>query len=231
MILTLMDQMMTLLSGNLAYACAGAFLWGIASVILSPCHLSSIPLVMAFVAKKSKGQQKRAALLSIVFTIGIFVTMVVLGLLTAALGRLWGDVGSWTNWLGAGIFALLGLLLLDVFSLPKMSIDQDRFKNGGMWAAFVLGLLFGTVLGPCAFAFLMPVLGLVMVKVSSDPLLASGLILSYAVGHGVVIVLAGTFSARTMNFLQSPRFAPLLRWVRRGLGILALGIGVWFLLK
>ena len=231
MILTLMDQMMALLSGNVVYACAGAFLWGLASVVLSPCHLSSIPLVMAFVGKESKGEQKRAALLSIVFTIGIFVTMALLGLLTAALGRLWGDVGSWTNLLGAGIFILLGLFLLNVFSLPQMSINQDRFKNGGLWAAFALGILFGTVLGPCAFAFLMPVLGLVIVKAGSDPFLAGGLILSYAVGHGIVIVLAGTFSAGVMSFVQSPRFAPLLRWIRKGLGLLALGIGVWFLLN
>ena len=148
MILTLMDRMMALLSGNAAYACAGAFLWGLASVILSPCHLSSIPLVMAFVARESDGRQKRAALLSIVFTVGIFVTMALLGLVTGALGRLWGDTGPWTDWLGAVIFILLGLFLLDVLSFPKISVREERFKNGGMWAAFVLGILFGTVLGP-----------------------------------------------------------------------------------
>ena len=231
MILTLMDRMMALLSGNAAYACAGAFLWGLASVVLSPCHLSSIPLVMAFVARESDGRQKRAALLSIVFTVGIFVTMALLGLVTGALGRLWGDAGPWTDWLGAVIFILLGLFLLDVLSFPKVSVREERFKNGGMWAAFVLGILFGTVLGPCAFAFLMPVLGLVMVKSASDPVFAGGLILAYAVGHGAVIVLAGTFSAGAVNFAQSPRFSPCLHWIRKGLGVLSLGIGAWFVLK
>ena len=231
MILAFLDRMMVLLGANMGLAFWGAFLWGVASVVLSPCHLSSIPLVMAFVARGSRGTQRRAILLSSVFTLGILLAMAVLGVLTTILGRMLGDVGPWTNWLGVGIFALAGLLMLDVVSLPQMSIQQDRFRGGGVKAALVLGFLFGTVLGPCAFAFLMPVLGMVISKASSDPFFAGGLVLSYSLGHALVIVLAGSASVWSMGVLNSKRFAPWLLWLRRMLGVLVLAIAVWFALK
>lgn len=229
--LELMDRMMALLGANMGLAFLGALFWGVASVALSPCHLSSIPLVMAFVAQGSRGTQKRAILLSSVFTLGILVSMAALGVLTTLLGRMLGDVGTWTNWLGAGIFALAGLLLLDVISLPQLSIDQNRFQGGGVKAALVLGFLFGTVLGPCAFGFMMPVLGMAISRAGSDPIFSGGLILSYSVGHGLVIILAGSASVWTVRLVSSRRFSPWLYRTRRAFGVLMLAIAIWFVLK
>jgi cytochrome c-type biogenesis protein len=232
MIISLMDGMSSMLYASLWLTLAGSFLWGIASVTLSPCHLSSIPLVMGFIAKESRGTQGRAFLLSTVFTLGIFLSMLALGLITAALGRLLGDVGSWTTWLGAGIFVLVGLMLLDVVSMPKLSIgNQDRFRGGGLPAALALGMLFGTVLGPCAFAFLMPVLGLVFAQAAERPFYAAGLVTAYAMGHGAVIVLAGSASVWTMGILNNPRNSRWIYGSRKVAGMLCLGIAVWFVTK
>jgi len=231
MILDVMEKMSMMLYGNTWLALAGSLLWGIASVVLSPCHLSSIPLVMGFVAKECRGTQSRALLLSVVFTLGIMVSMLVLGLITAALGRLLGDVGSWGYWLGAAVFVLVGLLLLDVIHLPNMSLNQNRFRGGGVPAALLLGVLFGTVLGPCAFAFLMPVLGLVFAHAAEQPIYAAGLITAYALGHGAVIVLAGSASVWTMGILNSPRSSRWIYWNRKVAGVLCLCIAVWFITK
>lgn len=230
MIFELMDSMSKMLYGNTWLALTGSLLWGIASVVLSPCHLSSIPLVMGFVAKESRGTQSRALLLSVVFTLGIMLSMLVLGLITAALGRLLGDVGSWGYWLGAAIFAVVGLLLLDVIHLPSMTLDQNRFRSGGVSAALILGILFGTVLGPCAFAFLMPVLGLVFAA-ADQPWLATGLLSAYAFGHGAVIVLAGSASVWTMAIMQSSRNSRWISILRKVAGVFCLAVAVWFLTK
>jgi len=231
MILELMDKMSMMLYGNAWLALAGSLLWGIASVVLSPCHLSSIPLVMGFVAKESRGTQSRAMLLSVVFTLGIMMSMLVLGLITGSLGRLFGDVGTWGYWLGAAVFALLGLLLLDIVHLPSMSLNNERFRGGGIPAALFLGMLFGTVLGPCAFAFLMPVLGLVFSAATERPVFAAGLVSAYAIGHGVVIVLAGSASVWTLSLLQNQRSSLWIKAARKLAGILCLAIAVWFLTK
>lgn len=231
MIVELMDQMSMMLYGNELFALLGALLWGIASVVLSPCHLSSIPLVMGFVAKESRGTQSRALVLSLIFTLGIMISMLVLGLITTALGRLLGDVGSWGYWLGAIVFVLVGLLLFDIIHLSSMSLNQTRFRGGGLPAALLLGVLFGTVLGPCAFAFLMPVLGLVFSSAAESPLFAISLITAYAVGHGSVIVLAGSASAWTISHLQNRRNAQWIAIARKLAGILCFGIAIWFLTK
>lgn len=231
MILEFMDKMSMMLYGNAWLALAGSFLWGVASVVLSPCHLSSIPLVMGFVAKESRGAQSRALLLSVVFTFGIMVSMLVLGLITAALGRLLGDVGSWGYWLGAVVFVLVGLLLLDVIHLPSLNVNQSRFRGGGVPAALLLGVLFGTVLGPCAFAFLMPVLGMVFATAAERPMFATGLVSAYAIGHGAVIVLAGSASVWTMSLVQNSRSTRWIGVARKIAGVLCLALAVWFLTK
>jgi len=231
MILEIMDKISMMLYGNAWLALAGSLLWGIASVVLSPCHLSSIPLVMGFVAKESRGAQSRAMLLSVMFTLGIMVSMLVLGLITAALGRLLGDVGSWGYWLGAAVFVLVGLLLLDVIHLPSMSLNQNHFRAGGVPAALLLGVLFGTVLGPCAFAFLMPVLGMVFASAAERPLFATGLVSAYAIGHGAVIVLAGSASVWTMSLVQNSRSTRWIGIARKVAGVLCLALAVWFVTK
>jgi len=37
--------------GTAAIALAAAFIWGILSILLSPCHLSSIPLIVGFIGQ------------------------------------------------------------------------------------------------------------------------------------------------------------------------------------
>ncbi|HSQ42513.1 MAG TPA: cytochrome c biogenesis protein CcdA [Fibrobacteraceae bacterium] len=231
MILQVMDQMMTFLGANVGLAILGAFLWGVASVALSPCHLFSIPLVMAFVAEGSKGAQKRAFLLSLTFALGSLLAILLLGLSTAAMGRILGDLGSGGLWLGIALFLLMGAFLLEWISLPQMALEQRRFRGGRFKAALILGLLFGVILGPCAFAFLMPVLGLVLSKANSELYFSVALLFAYSLGHGTVLVVAGSASAWTFRLFQSPCLAPWLSRVRKALGLLCFVIAVLFLLK
>jgi len=86
------------------------------------------------------------------------------------------------------------------------------------------------VLGPCAFAFLMPVLGLVFATATDHPLYATGLISAYAIGHGAVIVLAGSASVWTM-LLQNSRSTRWIGIARNVAGVLCLIIAIWFLTK
>ena len=214
MIVELFDGMMSLLHASPVAAVAGSFLWGLASVLFSPCHLSSIPLVMGFIATRSEGRQSHAFQLSIIFAGGIGLSMLVLGMITGVMGRILGDGGRWSEWVAAAMLLFVGLMLLDVIRLPAMSLQHsERFKGGGRAAALFLGLLFGTVLGPCAFAFLLPVLSLVFAKGADDPVFASGLILAYAVGHSLIIALAGSASAWSLRWIQRILHSP---WVKRG---------------
>jgi cytochrome c-type biogenesis protein len=83
----MIESLLTLLSNTLqqsyGLAVAGAFLWGIFSILLSPCHLSSIPLVVGMLAQESGYKTRRAFTLSLLFALGIMVSIAVIGLITA----------------------------------------------------------------------------------------------------------------------------------------------------
>jgi cytochrome c-type biogenesis protein len=103
-------------------ALPAAFLWGVLSVLLSPCHLSSIPLVVAYM---SGGDElptgRRAVLLAGSFALGILVSIAAVGAVTVAAGRMAGDVGRVGTWLLAAVFFAVGLNLLGVLPLPTWS--------------------------------------------------------------------------------------------------------------
>jgi len=61
---------------------------------------------------------RRAFIISNLFAFGILITIVLIGLVTAAAGRMMGDLGTWANWFVAAIFFLVGLHLLDVIPMP-----------------------------------------------------------------------------------------------------------------
>lgn len=188
--------------GTAAVALGASFVWGILSILLSPCHLGSIPLIVGFIQGQGQVTTRRAFVLASVFAGGILVTIALIGVITAAMGRMMGDVGPWSNYFVAAIFILVGLYLLDIIS-PNFSGAQVSNRYGsGIWAALVLGLVFGIALGPCTFAYMAPMLAVALTVGSTAPLYAAGLLLVYGIGHCSVIVAAGTSAEAVQRYLD-----------------------------
>ncbi|MFH1368969.1 MAG: cytochrome c biogenesis protein CcdA [Elusimicrobiota bacterium] len=224
----------TWLSGTLysspIVALGGSFIWGILSILLSPCHLASIPLIIGFIDEQGRISTKRAFLLSSLFASGILVTIALIGIITGLLGRMLGDIGSWGNYFVAIIFFIVGLHLLDIIPLPFAGKGgQPIFKKKGLIAAFILGLVFGIALGPCSFAYMAPMLGVAFTVGSSNLPFAAALILAYAVGHVSVIILAGTFTEVVQNYLNWNEKSKGLIIVRKICGILVIIGGLYLL--
>src|ERR1039457_4183468 len=175
-------------------ALAASLLWGVLSVVLSPCHLSSIPLIVGFISGQGRVTTGRAFGIASLFAVGILVTIAAIGALTAAAGRMMGDVERWGNYFVALIFFLVGLHLLGVIPMPWSGPGQVGMKRKGLVAALTLGLVFGIALGPCTFAYMAPMLGVTFKLAESNPVYGVSLLLAYGVGHCSVIVLAGTFT-------------------------------------
>ncbi len=158
-----MEQLFSSLShaveGAPTVALGAACVWGVLSVVLSPCHLSSIPLIVGFISGQGRVSTGRAFGIASLFAVGILITIAAIGAITAAAGRIMGDVGRWGNYLVAGIFFLVGLHLLGLIPMPWSGPGQVGMKRKGLVAAFLLGLIFGIALGPCTFAYMAPILG------------------------------------------------------------------------
>jgi cytochrome c-type biogenesis protein len=183
-------------------ALAAAVVWGVLSIVLSPCHLASIPLIVGFISEQGLVTTRRAFWTSTLFAVGILVTIAAIGALTAAAGRMLGDVGRYGNYFVAVIFFVVGLHLLGVIPLPFSGPGAVGIKRKGMLAALALGLVFGVALGPCTFAYMAPMLAVTFKLAETAPVHGAGLLLAYGLGHCAVIVLAGTFTEVVQRFLN-----------------------------
>ena len=209
------NAMSAMLSSSPGIALAGSFLWGIAGILLSPCHLASIPLIIGFIDEQGSMSMKRSFILALLFAVGILVTIGIIGLITGLMGRMMGDIGGWGNYIVAVVFFIVGLHLLGVIPLPFLERSANpNFKKKGLFAALILGLVFGIALGPCTFAYMAPMLGIVFSVAHTKVVFAISLILAYAAGHCSVIVLAGTFTEvvqRYLNWNEKSRGAVILK--------------------
>ncbi|RQW07028.1 cytochrome C biogenesis protein [candidate division KSB1 bacterium] len=220
----------TALTQSLWLALVSAFVWGVLSILLSPCHLSSIPLVIGFVMQQEKKSVARAFGFSLVFSLGILVSIALIGILTASLGRLMGDLGRIGNVVVVAVFFIVGLYLLDIIRLD-WSFGLKNTKNRGFAAAFILGLAFGVALGPCTFAFVAPVLGVAFAKAQTSFIAAVLLILFFALGHCGVIVFFGTLAQKAQDYLNWTSGSTKVLWAKRVCGVLVLSGGVYLLVK
>ena len=123
-------------------AVGAAVVWGILSIILSPCHLASIPLIVGFISGQGRVSTARASGIATLFAVGILVTIGAIGAITAGAGRMMGDVGRWGDYFVAGIFFVVGLHLVGVIPMPWSGPGQVGMKQKGLVAAFTLGMVF-----------------------------------------------------------------------------------------
>ena len=218
------------IAGGTAIAALGCFLWGMISVVFSPCHLASIPLIVAYVGGQQEVLKPRqAAHYSIAFTIGLFITIALIGIICALLGRMLGDVGNYWQ-------VIVGLVLiwvaLGMFGVEKCSMSGSllyRLKLSGLFGAFGLGLAYGILSGSCTFGFIAPILAIITVqqKVATGVLF----ILLFAIGHCLPIVVAGSSAAAVKRLLENSTWQGAGTWFRKGAGVVISVLALYFIVS
>jgi len=218
------------IAGGIAIAALGCFLWGMISVVFSPCHLASIPLIVAYVGGQQEVLKPRqAAHYSIAFTIGLFITIALIGIICALLGRMLGDVGNYWQ-------VIVGLVLiwvaLGMFGVEKCSMSGSllyRLKFSGLFGAFGLGLAYGILSGSCTFGFIAPILAIITVqqKVATGVLF----ILLFAIGHCLPIVVAGSSAAAVKRLLENSTWQGAGSWFRKGAGVVISVLALYFIVS
>ncbi|MBW2180595.1 MAG: sulfite exporter TauE/SafE family protein [Deltaproteobacteria bacterium] len=216
--------------GGTTIAAVGCFVWGMVSVLLSPCHMVSIPLIVAYVG----GQQqtlnpKQASAYSVVFTIGLFITIALIGIICAFLGRMLGDVGNYWQILVGGIliWVALGMLGVEKCSMPSSLLYRLNFR--GLFGAFILGLAYGVLSGSCTFGFIAPILAIITIQQK----VAAGIlfIILFAIGHCLPIVIAGSSTAAVRKLMENSAWQGAGYWFRKGAGVLICLLGVYFVIN
>ncbi|MEO0126565.1 MAG: cytochrome c biogenesis protein CcdA [candidate division WOR-3 bacterium] len=226
--LELLTWLTKALEQNPVIAIAASFLWGILSIILSPCHLASIPLVVGYISEQGRISVKRAFVIALIFSLGVLITIGVVGLVTALLGRMMGDIGRTGNYIVAIVFFIIGLHLIGIIPLP-FSGGGPSVDKKGLLGAFIIGLVFGIALGPCTFAYMAPMLGVVFAVASTRLGYAITLIFAYAIGHCSVIVLAGTLTETIGSYLHWSEKSKGVSIVKKICGVLVILGGLYLI--
>lgn len=205
------------------------FLGGIISSA-SPCVLAMIPLIMGYVGGYSEGSHKKAIQYSLVFVLGLTITFTVLGIIAGALGRLFGDVGSFWYYILPPVAIVLGLYL--IFS-EKINLNigiSQRFmpKKRALVGAFLMGLFFGIVSSPCATPVLAVILTFAAAK--QDLVFSGGLLLAYALGHWVLVLGAGISVGFAQRVLESRGISNFSSWSKKIGGVILIGVGIYLII-
>ena len=218
------------MTGGTILAAAGCFIWGLVSVLLSPCHLASIPLIIAYVGGQEKAVQPRqAGVYALLFSTGLFITIAVIGVVCAMLGRMMGDVGIWFQVLVGIILIWVALGMLGVESCSMNGSLLYRLKVRGMVGAFILGLAYGILSGSCTFGFIAPILAIVTVQ--AKVFTGVVLILLFALGHCLPIVIAGSSTAFVRRILENSAWQSTGSWFRKGAGVVIVLLGIYFIVN
>lgn len=223
----LINGLQTYLQSSLTMAFVAALVGGLLAS-LTPCVYPMIPITVGYIGSSNLGgSRSRAFLLAVVYVSGIAVTYAAMGVFAALSGRLFGEFNSspWSFLLVGNIILLLGLSMLDVFTLPVFN-PKGGGKKGNLLATFGLGLSSGLVAGPCTA----PVLGVLLAYVAStgNAFLGGSLLFVFALGMGILLIVVGTFSGL---MAAMPRSGNWMVHIKKGLGWLMIILAEYFLIQ
>lgn len=218
------------MAGGAWIAAIGCFFWGMVSVLLSPCHMASIPLIVSYVAgQENSANTKSAVYYAVTFTIGLFITIALVGIVCSLLGRMLGDVGPWWTIMVGAILIWVALDMLGVQACSISGSLMARLRVQGIGGALLLGLAYGVLSGSCTFGFIAPILAIITIqqKVATGVLF----ILLFGLGHCIPIAVAGSSAALVRRLLENSRFQQGGLWFRRAAGVAIAGLGGYFIIQ
>ena len=200
-----------------------AFLGG-ALTSITPCSLSTIPLVIGYVSNSSaKDDPKKALKFSLVFALGMAVTFTAIGVTASLAGRMISQANTWWYLILGILMILMALQTWGVINLIPATYLVSKNKRRGYIGALISGILGGLFSSPCATPMLVALIAIVAFGNN----LAYGVLLffCYSIGSGILTVLAGT----SIGFVKRIRQGRASQIASMILGILILALGLYML--
>lgn len=213
-----------LIRGNFWFAPALALLAGVLTSV-TPCSLSSVPLVVAYVGGTGRNDPKIAFRYSLAFALGMSATFTVLGATASLLGKFlnFGTSGWWYLILGA-LMILMALQTWGIVTIIPASYAQAKNTRRGYPGAILMGVLGGLFSSPCATPVLIALLA--VVARSGKPAWGISLLFLYSIGHSVLVIIAGTFIGVARAISDSGRYGVLAKAANLALGLAILLAGL-----
>lgn len=204
-----------------------AFLGGVISSV-SPCVLSVLPIMVGYIGGYSEDKLSKAFFQSLLFVLGMAIVLTLVGIVAALAGQVIGNfIGPFWYLLLAVISITMGLSLLEVFYIqfPAFIKDMPKNKYGKVLSPIILGMAFGTIATPCST----PILLVLVSYVAYESNLVFGVLMlvCYAFGHSILLLIAGTFTGFLKQIMQIRNWT---RYLIKISGVILILIGIVLLL-
>ncbi|MDY0233126.1 MAG: cytochrome c biogenesis protein CcdA [Sulfurimonas sp.] len=224
------ESILALLESNSILAFVGAFGAGSITAI-APCSLVSVPLLVGSSVALNKDLEGRKKVFytyafASLFALGVMISFSILGLIVAKFGGFFSIAPIWAYILAAIFSLLIGLYAWGIFgSVDKSSIMVHLIKYR-LFGGFLIGIIFGLVSTPCASA---PLIAIITVAANSGYVYAYGLILTFALGHSMLLLIAGISVGFTQSITSNKAIAKVSNYINKGFALMLIGIAFYFI--
>ena len=224
------ETILALLESNSILAFIGAFGAGSITAI-APCSLVSVPLLVGSAVALNKDMEDRKKALytyafAFLFAIGVMLSFSILGLIVAKFGGFFSVAPLWAYLLASMVSILIGLYAWGLLGEVNKSSIMMHLIRYRLFGGFMIGIIFGLVSTPCASA---PLVAIITVAANSGYVYAYGLILTFALGHSLLLLIAGVSVGFAQSITSNRVIANVSNTLNKGFAILLIGIGFYFL--
>ena len=207
-----------------------AFLAGLAS-FLSPCVFSLVPAYIGYLGGRAVGGEATESNRFITFThglafvLGFSVVFIILGVATAAFGRLLFDLRFILSKVGGIIVMIFGLHMIGIFRIPFLEYDTRVQKvpdrKWGYLSSAMMGVFFSAGWAPCVG----PVLGSILTLSLNGGSVSSGvsLLSAYSAGLAIPFLIAALGVGWVSITLR--KYGKIMHYVEIAMGVVLVILG------
>ena len=224
------ETILALLESNSLLAFIGAFGAGSLTAV-APCSLVSVPLLVGTSVALNKDLEGKKKVFytyafASLFALGVMISFSVLGFIVAKFGGFFSIAPFWAYALASIFSILIGLYAWGIFGEINKSALMLHLIKYRLFGGFLIGIIFGLVSTPCASA---PLIAIITVAANSGYIYAYGLILTFALGHSILLLIAGVSVGFAQSISSNATLSNFSTYLNRGFALVLVGMGIYFL--
>ncbi len=204
--------------------------WAGVLVSFTPCVYPVMPLTASFIAGiNTKGTKLMGFIISLIYVFGLALTYCALAVFAALTGKMFGQIQNnpIIFIVVSNILIFFSLVMFDVISIPNFGLNiHNKIKTKNIWTVILFGMASGLVVGACTA----PILGTLLLYISSKQNILHGVSLMFVFSYGVgaSLILVGTFSGILGNL---PKSGAWLVRVKQFCGLVLIIAAEYFLIQ
>ncbi|MGI6727132.1 MAG: cytochrome c biogenesis CcdA family protein [Anaerovoracaceae bacterium] len=217
------EGLSTLLQNNIWFAPLIAIFAGVLTSV-TPCSLTSVPLIIGYVSGTGNKNTEKAFRLSLIFATGMAVTYTLLGVFASIVGKILHSLGGWWYFALGILMVLMAIQAFGIYNFIPTLCHSKNTKKGCV-GAFFAGILGGLFASHCALPVLVVLLA--MVAENGSTLWGILLLLLYALGHSILVIIAGTSTGFIEKLIEDRRYISLCKGVKYFVGTMILPFAIF----